>query len=408
MTDTLRITDLTGHKTVRQAFRNGALQVISRSGLHAAEKMLLDHLGRLAPFPARLLVAGNRTGAAAMAAALHFPGCAVTCHAFDLHHARAIARNLTANAFSCRFRCDPCVTVPDAVCVPAGSGNGGAPVSLACTASLPDGPFDAALFMATPGSTTGELLLDQLEDLHRVLAPGGVCLAACETDVPALLKQVKRTFGPPTVHFHRGPLCCLSARKRGALADPRDFTAPFAASLPGGVSLTLCSLPGVFCHRRPDTGGLALAEVAVRDLRPGARVLDMGCGCGLVGLLLAASLPDVRVTFVDSHSRALAATRRNLDGLGLAAESLVLSDSGLSATGIDLFAGNPPYYSDFRIADCFLRTARAVLAPGGVCLTVAKTARALAERQRELFGEAEILPRRGYGVVRSVQKGEPS
>ena len=115
MTDTLRITDLTGHKTVRQAFRNGALQVISRSGLHAAEKMLLDHLGRLAPFPARLLVAGNRTGAAAMAAALHFPGCAVTCHAFDLHHARAIARNLTANAFSCRFRCDPCVTVPDAV-----------------------------------------------------------------------------------------------------------------------------------------------------------------------------------------------------------------------------------------------------------------------------------------------------
>ncbi|HOE61917.1 MAG TPA: methyltransferase [Kiritimatiellia bacterium] len=408
MTDTLRITDLTGRKTVQQTFQSGALHVISRSGLHAAERLLLDHLGSLTPVPAHLLVAGNRTGVAAMAAALRFPDCAVTCHAFDLHHARAIARNLTANAFSCRFCCDPGVTVPDAVRPPTGDGNGSAPVSLACTATLPDGPFDAALFMSTPGSTTGELLLDQLEELHRALAPGGTCLIACETHVPALLKQVKRTFGPPAVLFHHGPLCCLSARKRGALANPRDFTASFAASLPGGASHTLYSLPGVFCHRRPDTGGLALAEVAARDLKPGARVLDMGCGCGLVGLLLAAHQPDARVTFVDSHSRALAATRRNLDALGLTAESLVLSDSGLAVTGFDLFAGNPPYYSDFRIADCFLRTARAALTPGGVCLTVAKTAHALAERQRELFGAAEILPRRGYGVVRSVQQGEPS
>jgi 16S rRNA (guanine1207-N2)-methyltransferase len=309
-----------------------------------------------------------------------------------------------------------------------------------CTASIPPGPYAAALFMATPGTMTGELVLDQLEDIHRNLADGGICLLACEAERGPLFKQLRAIFGNHSVLFGKKGVSCVLARKRGPLARTRDFSAAFPASLPGLAPCELVSLPGVFCHRRPDAGGLALAEVAARDLKPGQRVLDMGCGCGLVGILLARSQPDVRVTFVDSHARALAATRRNLEALGLLDRSdLILSDTGEvlkcerskvlkcerdeavksetethSSTSelqnfrtlelpFDLFAGNPPYYSDFRIADLFLRTAHDALAPGGVCLTVAKTARALRERQAALFGQAEIVPRRGYGVVRSVR-----
>jgi 16S rRNA (guanine1207-N2)-methyltransferase len=257
--------------------------------------------------------------------------------------------------------------------------------------------------MATPGTMTGELILDQLEDIHRSLAIGGACVIACEADSGPLFKQIRALFGNISIHLDKDNICCVTVRKREPLKHARDFSATFQASLPGGEKISLVSLPGVFCHRRPDSGGLALAEIAARELKPNQRVLDMGCGCGLVGILLAKSQPGTRVTFIDSHARALASTHRNITALGLESSELILSDEGIEQKGFNLFAGNPPYYSDFRIAELFLKTAQATLKTGGICLIVAKAARALEEVQLEVMGNAEILPRRGYGVVKSTR-----
>jgi len=399
---TIRITDLPGKEVKTEDFLDGTLSVVSHSGLHAAETFLLGNLPRLTPAHGPILVAGNRTGVSAMAAAARFPECPVMCHTFDIHHARAILRNLAANRFAFAFTHDPFVTTAGEK-VPSPEPGTPPCVNVACTAAIPSGPYGAALFMATPGTMTGELILDQLEDIHRNLADGAMCVIACEAESGPLFKQIKAIFGKFSVLFDKRGLSCVAARKQGPLAHPRDFSATFPASLPGGETYTLVSLPGVFCHRRPDAGGLALAEIAARELAPGSRVLDMGCGCGLVGILLAKSQPNVSVTFVDSHARALAATQRNLAALGLEKTELTLSDEGITQPGFSLFAGNPPYYSDFRIAELFLRTAHATLRPGGICLMVAKAARTLEARQSSCFGNAEILPRRGYGVVKSLR-----
>ena len=398
---TIRITDLPAKDAITETFFDGTLAVVSRSGLHLTETLLLESLPRLVSAPASLLVAGNRTGAAAMAAGARFPGCVITCHAFDLHHARAILRNFEANGSTPAFLHDPFVTPPVDFCAPSSVLR--LPFTIACTTAIPAGPYDAALFMATPGTMTGELILDQLEDIHQNLTEGGTCIIACEAESGPLFKQIRSLFGNISIHFDKSGVSCVTARKRGPLPRRRDFSATFPASVPGGEAHTLVSLPGVFCHRRPDAGGLALAEIAAREIKPGQRVLDMGCGCGLVGILLSKSQPDVRVTFIDSHARALAATHRNIAALGIEHADLILSDEGTTQTGFHLCAGNPPYYSDFRIADLFLRTAHATLRPGGTCLMVAKAARALEERLFELFGNAEILPRRGYGVVKSIR-----
>ncbi|HRR34954.1 MAG TPA: methyltransferase [Kiritimatiellia bacterium] len=406
---TIRITDRPKSRAVTETFLDGTLVVISRSGLHAAERLLLANLPQLDAAPeGALLIAGNRSGGIALATAARFPTRALACHALDLHHACAIQRTLAANGASSRLVVAPgvslCGDTPDGW--PADAPAGRTEIAVHCTTSLPEGPLAAALFMATPGTMTGELVLDQLEEIHTRLVEGGICLLACETDSAALFKQVRALFGKLHVLFDKKGVCCCVVKKRGDAARLRDFSATFPASLPGLEPCSLISLPGVFCHRRPDTGGLALAEVAARDLAPGQHVLDMGCGCGLVGILLARSHPDVRVTFVDAHARAMAATRRNLESLGLLDRStLILSDCGLpqSDAQFDLFAGNPPYYSDFRIAELFIQTAYDTLKPGGICLTVAKSARGLQERQAACFGRTEVLPRRGYGVVRSVR-----
>jgi 16S rRNA (guanine1207-N2)-methyltransferase len=403
---TIRTTDLPAAQSTSETFLDGTVRVISHSGLHMTETLLIERLKHLPVAPASLLLAGNRTGATAMTAAVLFPQCAITCHSFDLHHARAILRNLAANGLFATFRHDPFATPPPDITPTRSAADLSQPTPsplVACTSSLPDGTYDTALFMATPGTMTGELILDQLEDIHRHLAIGGTCVIACEADTGPLFKQIRAIFGNLSIHLDKNDVCCVTVRKKEPLKHPRDFSATFPASLPGGETLSLVSLPGVFCHRRPDSGGLALAEMAARELKPSQRVLDMGCGCGLVGILLAKSQPGTRVTFIDSHARALAATQRNLTALGIEKSELILSDEGFDRIGFHLFAGNPPYYSDFRIAELFLKTAHATLRTGGVCLIVAKAARALEEVQLECFGNAEIMPRRGYGVVRSVR-----
>ena len=404
---TLCITDRKQRHKI-QTFCDNQFTVLSHSGLHATEELLVGELGKVKNAPKRLLVAGNRTGVTAMIAASLFPECEITCHAFDLHHARAIRRNLFENGWYAELVCDEGVKLftKGEEGEKSGEANPGR-IRVACTASIPSGPYDLALMMFTHGLTTTELAFDQMEDIHKNLREGGVFIMASECDSGPLFKQDKAIFGGMNVVYDRKGRSCVRMTRRGELKKPRDFSARFPASLPGMDPVTLISLPGVFCHRRPDNGGLALAEVAAGEVCPKMRVLDMGCGCGLVGCLLARKAPGIRVTFVDSHARALAATRRNAESLGLKSAAFVLADEGYVERGFDLFVGNPPYYSDFKIADVFLETAFATLHRGGVCFLVAKTANALTEHQREIFGSVTPAGRRGYQVLKSVRMGNP-
>lgn len=381
--------------------------VYSRSGLHATEKQLIAQLESMEKSPKRMLVAGNRTGVTAMLSKWRWPECEVICHAFDLHHARAIQRNLCANGFRAPITVDAGVEIFTMEEVRQPRSRNTREIPVYCTAALPDGPFDLVLMAFTHGLMTTELLFDQLEDVNLVLSDGGRCVVAAEGDHAQLFKQYKTIFGKYSPLYDRKNLSCATMAKIGELKKRRDFSAVFSASLPGCDPVELVSLPGCFCHRRPDTGGLALAEMAQGEAKPEMKLLDMGCGCGLIGCLLAKKEPTLKITFVDSHARALEAVRRNIQSLGIAGAKLVLADDGYVERGFDLFVGNPPYYSDYRIADVFLQTAFAVLHRGGVCMTVAKTAHALEERQRQNFGAVEVLQRRGYQILKSVRAGRP-
>ena len=344
----------------------------------------------------KVLVAGNRSGL--IVCALAKAGAEVTAHVFDIHHAKAMQGRLR------EARLDEGI--------------------VRCTANVPKGAYDRAYFMTTPLSMTGELVLDQLEDIRTNLAVGGELFAAFEGDPQESLKTMKKVFA--RVHVlptqaqsrrdrRRGVLSLFRAVKGEADANAkrRSFAAEWTASVPGGEMRTFVSLPGCFCHRRADVGGLALAETACAQVGgvDGGElaVLDMGCGCGFVGLLavdfLRARGHKVRLTLLDSHARALAAAKVNAERLGFADARLVLADDGVPEgddAGYDLFLGNPPYYGDWRIAETFIATARRALRKGGVCMTVAKSDGGLHEIQAKAFGDAAVTRRRGYCVFSSI------
>lgn len=374
---TFRTTDLPLRQSRQETFLEGAAHIVSRSGLHPTEAALIRSLPDLPKDLRQLVIAGNRTGAVAMLAGALHPGAQVITHVYDQHHAAAVQRNFSANRVSIQVVCAPWV---------------------------PAGPHDAALLQLSREGLPNELILDLLQDLHENLVDGAICRIAWEGDADTIRRQVKSVFGNATVKSGSEGVVLIWARRTGPLIKRRDFRAGFEASLPGGTPFHLMSLPGVFAHRRPDAGGLALAEVAARFLKPAERILDLGCGCGLVGIALARQAPGAHVTFVDSHARATYCTEFNASACGLADFRVELTDTGTSATGFTLAVGNPPYFSDFRIAELFIRNAARALAPGGRLCIVAKTARWHRDCMQAVFGNVETLPRRGYEVVTCLRQ----
>lgn len=255
-----------------------------------------------------------------------------------------------------------------------------------CSPHLPEGPWDLIKFKTGPKLMSGELSLDMLQEIHR--------LKPAKFELEFIGKERDKND--------------LLAKIRDNPERVRDFSAKWPASVPGGEKLMFTSYPGCFCHRRLDEGGLALAEVISRDLTSSPvphspSLLDMGCGCGLVGFLVKSVVKDLSLVMIDSHSRAVEAANVNAANFNMTAE-IILADNGTPARmdgKFDVFAGNPPYYSDYRIAEVFLETAKRALKPGGVCYTVVKNDAGLRPVQERYFPNVEVIRRRGYCVLKS-------
>ncbi|MBZ5734492.1 methyltransferase [Nocardioides sp. TRM66260-LWL] len=115
--------------------------------------------------------------------------------------------------------------------------------------------------------------------------------------------------------------------------------APLTASV-WGRDLALVSGSGVFAQGRLDVG----TAVLFRETEPprADRVLDLGCGYGVIGLAIAASDPAAHVTCVDVNERALALTRENAERLGLAERVTAALPDEVPDGEFDEIWSNPP------------------------------------------------------------------
>jgi release factor glutamine methyltransferase len=95
---------------------------------------------------------------------------------------------------------------------------------------------------------------------------------------------------------------------------------------------------------RPETEELVEMVLKMPSLPEQARVLDMGCGSGVLGLSLAVARPAWQVSLADVSEDALALSQENAQSLGIENVAFVHSDLFSSLDGdFDLIVANLPY-----------------------------------------------------------------
>lgn len=387
--------------------RGQTVRVVTKPGLAGGGRLAEAELAlaeAVSPVPtARVLVLGGGPGALAVALARQVPDgmlwVADTSHVALAMAERTLAANGVGNA---RIWPDPLV------------------------APSPPGGCDLVVLVAPPDR---QLARRWLVAAHDALGAGGRLYLAGANDagIRSVIADAKALFGGAVSLASRRRQRVATAER--AAGQPAGADRPAWADHPGiapgtwhefdlevrGMAFHLRSLPGVFAHGRLD-GGTALLLAALDALR-GARVADVGCGSGIIGLV-AARLGAARVDLVDANLLAVAAAGANIAANGVAGARALPSDllSAVAGERYDLIVSNPPFHLgkevDLEVARALVGQAREALVAGGRLLLVANAFLRYDRPLRERFDAVECLADNGrYRVlaatVRPAHGGRP-
>ncbi|AHY41874.1 16S rRNA methyltransferase [Stutzerimonas decontaminans] len=170
--------------------------------------------------------------------------------------------------------------------------------------------------------------------------------------------------------------------------------------------LQVISLPGVFSHGRLDVGSALLLEYL--DNLPGGRVLDFGCGAGILGATLKRRYPQSELVLLDVDAFAVESSRRTLAANGLEAE--VIAGDGIDAAPRQLTAivSNPPFHqgvhTSYQASETLIERASEHLVSGGELRLVANAFLRYPPLIEQHLGACQtIIERNGFRIYRAVR-----
>lgn len=200
---------------------------------------------------------------------------------------------------------------------------------------------------------------DDLAEAWRILAPEGelVLTGPNTLGIVSAVKRLAEQLGQEgVVVANRARARAVRFRKGSGGPPTSERPEPFDVPLPGSAagaaestSLRIEPLPGVFSAKGLDPGSALLLEVFASIAReaPPRRIVDLGCGTGVLGLAAARLCPDAEVLLVDADARAVECAGRGIERHGLADRCRVLWWDAREAPPVgdfDLALVNPPFH----------------------------------------------------------------
>ena len=171
-----------------------------------------------------------------------------------------------------------------------------------------------------------------------------------------------------------------------------------------GHKLELETRPELFSPEHVDRGTLAMLSVA--RFEPGMQVLDLGCGCGVVGIVAAKICGEENITMCDIDPNAVQTACENAKRNGVGGIQAVVSDGlkQVDRAGFDLILSNPPYQTDFSVAKSFIEKGFNRLKIGGTLLMVTKRREWYRNKIAAIFGGVHIHEIDGYFVFEAQRR----
>ncbi len=176
-----------------------------------------------------------------------------------------------------------------------------------------------------------------------------------------------------------------------------------------GRDFSFVTSSGVFASHRVDYGTQLLLETVIEQIRAqgtkNGRLLDLGCGYGVVGVVMKRLFPAMDVVMADVNARAVRLAGDNATRNQVSFAQIVQSDGFAGLDGMfDHILTNPPVRAGKAVVHSFFDGAYAHLVPGGrlyVVLQKKQGAPSAAAYLEDLFGNcAAVAKSAGFRVLR--------
>lgn len=245
----------------------------------------------------------------------------------------------------------------------------------------------------------------ELAALH--LQPGGQLLVIGENKggIKSFTKQQSRWFSN-AAKLDNARHCLLFAAE--AIASPtaldiEAFVSHYSLPTPQG-DIQICNMAGVFSEKRLDLGTeLLLSHLPKLE----GRVLDFGCGAGVIAAALLKVQPELNLDCVDINAMALLSCELTLKANGLSAK--VYPSDGLSSTQgeFDAIISNPPFHDGLaattHIAESFIADSANRLKDRGVWQIVANRHLPYGDTIAAHFGNVNVIAENNkYKLYRNI------
>ena len=142
------------------------------------------------------------------------------------------------------------------------------------------------------------------------------------------------------------------------------------------------------------------------DFNLESKVLDLGCGYGVVGILAAKIIGEDKVVMCDIDDNAVNISKNNasLNGVG---NICIIKSNGVKDININDFSiilSNPPYHTDFSVAKHFIEIGFYKLVLNGRFVMVTKRFDWYKNKLTSVFGGVKVIEKNGYYIFISEKR----
>lgn len=281
-------------------------------------------------------------------------------------------------------------------------------VTLLDSLSLPSSGIDYLLIKIPK---TLALLEYQLHQLRPLLTVNSVIIAAgmVKNLPPTVWKIIDKFIGPtqPSIAIKKARLIHAKLASQISLG-PNPYPSSYALE---GLQQPVLNHANVFSRQSLDIGTRFLLQHLPKQGNY-QDIIDLGCGNGLVGVMLAKLHQQASISFVDESFMALASAQHNFQaefsssraGQFIAADCL----SDFAATSADCIVCNPPFHQQHTVGDHIawqmFQQAHQVLRAGGELTVIGNRHLNYHLSLKKLFGNCRTIASNAKFVIISSRK----